>query len=84
MAIFGNLLHPRVTHAPELAKVPARRDSPTLPSSRHTTAMIKRAGKVTLMIGCKAVWRHQQYAVMPTALGAATLQAFWNNVQWRS
>jgi hypothetical protein len=36
------------------------------------------------MIACKSVVRHQQYAVFPTILGAATLQAFWNTLQMRS
>ena len=81
---LGNPFHSRVTHASEITTIPAVGDLPTLPTSERDAALARRTAKVVPMISCKEVWRHQQYAVMPTALGAATLQAFWNNLQLMS
>lgn len=82
---LGNPLQPRVvTHASELISIAASREPPNLHTSEFNTAMTKRTGRNTPMISCKEVWRHQQYAVMPTVLGVATLHAFWSELQFRS
>lgn len=80
----GNLLHTRVTHPSVITTTQPRGDHRGSSTSIHAVALARRTNIGVPMINCKQVWRHQQYAVIPTAVGAATLHAFWETLQWRS
>jgi hypothetical protein len=80
----GNLLHTRITHPSGITTTQPRGDHPASPTGIHAMALARRTKIGLPMINCKQVWRHQQYAVIPTAVGAATLHAFWKTLQWRS